>query len=143
MKKVSPNTHCPCGSHQKYKKCCSPYHKGAQPKNALLLMKSRYSAFVAGESHYILKTTHPRNPSYTTETSHWLKDIDSFSKYTKFLGLDIIEFIDGEDEAFVTFRARLSSGTMVEKSHFLKIEGKWLDVDGIFLDLAIRRITLV
>lgn len=125
MKKLSPNAPCPCGSNQKYKKCCAIYHKGALSKNALLLMKSRYSAYAAGNSKYIIKTTHPNNPEYIADSKSWKDSINAFSKHTQFLGLEILEFIDGEEEAFVMFKAKLSSGDMVEKSRFLKVENQW------------------
>ena len=49
MKKFSINSPCPCGSGGKYKKCCQKYHKGALAKDALTLMKSRYSAYALNE----------------------------------------------------------------------------------------------
>lgn len=131
MAKVSPNIPCPCGSGKKYKKCCAIYHKGALAPNALALMKSRYSAFAVGDSSYIMKTTHPDNDDYTTQSSEWKTAIDSFSRHTGFLGLQIVAFEDGENEAFVTFVASLSSGPLHEKSRFLKEDGKWLYVDGV------------
>lgn len=134
MGRFSPNELCPCGSKKKYKKCCSIYHKGALPSTALLLMKSRYSAYVVGDSSYIIKTTHPDNPDYTTDIKSWEASILNFSKQTNFLSLEIIDFIDGEEEAFVTFNARLSSGNLKEKSRFLKLHGRWFYVDGAFYD---------
>ena len=132
MKKTSPNSPCPCGSKKKYKKCCQPYHKGAKAKTALLLMKSRYSAYAVGESNYIVKTTHPNNPDFTDNIKAWRESIKSFSEVTDFLGLEILEFVDGENEAFVTFKALLSSGEMVERSRFLKEGGEWLYERGEF-----------
>ncbi|MDM5272702.1 YchJ family metal-binding protein [Sulfurovum sp. zt1-1] len=131
MAKVSPNIPCPCGSQKKYKKCCAIYHKGALAQDALSLMKSRYSAFATGDADYIIKTTHPENPDYTLDRKSWKNDIDLFSKHTEFLGLKIIEFVDGEEEAYVAFEASLSSGPLIEKSRFLKREGRWLYVDGL------------
>ena len=125
---------CPCDSGNKYKKCCSKYHKGAFSPDALSLMRSRYSAYAVRDSSYIIKTTHPDNPDYTSNIKNWEDSILSFSKQTNFLGLEIIEFIDGEEEAFVTFNARLSSGELKEKSRFLKCYGHWLYVDGAFSD---------
>lgn len=126
MKKRSPNTPCPCGSKQKYKKCCQVYHKGANPKTALLLMKSRYSAYAVGESAYIVKTTHEDNEQYMDDVKAWRQSIDAFTKTTDFLGLEILDAIEGEEESFVTFKALLSTGEMMEKSRFLKVEGRWL-----------------
>ena len=131
MARISPNSPCPCGSKKKYKKCCGIYHKGVFAPNALALMKSRYSAYAAGNSDYIIKTTHPHNPDYTAETVTWKKEIGLFAAHTEFLGLKIIEVIDGEEEAYVTFEASLSSGPLHDKSRFLKHEGRWLYLDGV------------
>jgi len=131
--KISPNAPCPCHSGEKYKKCCQPYHKGILPSNAQKLMRSRYSAFALELSNYIMATTHPNNPDYTENKEIWNKHILEFSQTTRFLGLKISEFIDGESEALVTFEAKLDSGILKEKSRFLKVEGKWLYVDGEFL----------
>ncbi|MBD3789380.1 MAG: SEC-C domain-containing protein [Campylobacterales bacterium] len=133
MAKFSPNASCPCGSKLKYKKCCAIYHKGAWASNALALMKSRYSAYVFGNADYIIQTTHRDNSDYTSDTTEWKASILEFSHQTNFLNLEIIEFIDGPSEAFVTFEADLSSGLLKEKSRFLKTDGRWLYADGIFL----------
>ena len=131
MKKTSPNSPCPCSSKNKYKKCCLIYHKGTKPKTALLLMKSRYAAFAVDDARYIVKTTHENNPDFTTDVQIWKEGIKSFTTNTEFLGLEILEFIDGEKEAYVTFKASLSSGDMTEKSRFLKVDGLWLYESGI------------
>ena len=132
MKKTSPNTPCPCGSHVKYKKCCAIYHKGALAKTALLLMKSRYAAYAVGDASYIVKTTHSNNSDYIEDSKAWKESINLFCQGTEFLGLEILEFIDGEEEAFVTFKAILSSGDMIEKSRFLKVDGLWLYEQGFY-----------
>ncbi len=126
MKKTSPNTPCPCGSKNKYKKCCQTYHKGAKPKTAFLLMKSRYTAYAVGDSAYIVNTTHENNAQYMSDKKAWKKEIDLFVEQTRFEGLEILEVLEGAEEAFVTFRASLSSGLMTEKSRFLKVNGVWL-----------------
>ena len=130
--KISPNTTCPCHSGEKYKKCCQPYHKGMLPSNALKLMRSRYSAYALGLIEYIMATTHPNNPDATIALSDWQRSITEFSKTTQFIGLKILEFVDGEDESFVTFEAQFNHGSMKEKSRFLKINGKWLYESGCF-----------
>jgi SEC-C motif-containing protein len=124
--KISVNSLCPCHSDKKYKKCCQPYHKGANPPNAMLLMRSRYSAFALGNAEYIMATTHPDNPDHTQDTQMWKKDILEFCYNTVFTGLSIMEFCDGENEAFVIFKASLGDTQFVEKSRFLKVGVKWL-----------------
>jgi SEC-C motif-containing protein len=130
--KISPNAPCPCHSGKKYKQCCQPYHKGILPATALLLMRSRYSAYALGLADYIIKTTHEENPDFTTDTAKWRESILEFCRTTRFEGLRIIGFIDGENEAFVTFEAHLSHGIMREKSRFLKENGRWLYESGDF-----------
>ena len=62
----------------------------------------------------------------------------NFSKNTRFEKLEILEFIDGEVESFVTFKATLFQDkndiSFIEKSRFLKTEGIWKYVDGQFID---------
>jgi len=132
MKKISSNTLCPCGSRLKYKKCCLIYHKGALAKTAELLMRSRYSAYAVGDSAYIIKTTHPNHSDYSTDVKQWKESINEFSQQTQFLSLSVMEFIEGEVVSFVRFKAELSSGVMIEKSRFLKVEGQWLYESGEF-----------
>ena len=131
MAKYSPNLPCLCQSGYKYKKCCARYHKGAVVKNALLLMRSRYSAYAVGDSAYIMRTTHPENPDFSEDITTWRTSIDLFCQQTEFENLEILEWSDGTEEAFVTFRATLSSGVMIEKSRFLQVSERWLYVDGI------------
>lgn len=131
MKKLSPNAPCPCGSRLKYKKCCRLYHQGARAKDALTLMRSRYSAYAAGDASYIIRTTHPKNPDYRENRQQWRQEITQFCRETAFLGLEIVAFDDGEEEAFVTFKAKLSSGLLYEKSRFRKEAGAWLYLDDV------------
>lgn len=130
--KISSNALCPCHSGKKYKLCCQPYHRGILPSTAEKLMRSRYSAFALGIADYIMDTTHPNNTDYTKDKENWRKSILNFAQNTRFLGLKISEFIDGNEEAFVTFEAILGGGSLCEKSRFLQVEGKWLYVSGEF-----------
>lgn len=136
--KFPPNNPCPCGSQKKYKKCCKVFHDGTLPTNALELMKSRYSAFAVHKAEYIIATTHSQNQDFTSDVSSWKKGILDFCENTSFNGLEIIDFIDGELESYVTFKAILEQAnedaTFSEKSRFLKENGKWLYVDGKFID---------
>jgi len=134
LKKFSTNSLCPCGSKKKYKKCCQIYHKGAKAKTALEIMKSRYSAYAVGDAKYIIKTTHPENCDYIENRVQWIKSIKEFCQYTDFDGLEILDYKTNENEAFVTFKAMLSSGNMVEKSKFLKVNDIWLYHSGIFFN---------
>ena len=125
--KISKNSKCPCGSGKKYKECCFKFHKGSNPKNALELMKSRFSAYAVGEANYIIKTTHKNSPHFEENKKEWIKSIKEFSK-SEFKKLEIINFIDGEKEAFVKFRAYIDDCVMEEKSRFIK-KDKWYYVE--------------
>ena len=121
---------CPCGSGIDYKKCCRPFHKNKKkPKNALELMKSRYSAYAMKQAKYIIKTTHKNNPEWNNP--NWENEIKQFSQ-SEFKKLEIIEFIDGENEAFVEFKAFIDDFVIHEKSRFLK-EDVWLYESGEIL----------
>lgn len=128
--KISVNEKCPCGSGLKYKKCCLLLHKGKKAKNALELMKSRYAAYVVGDVDYIIKTTDKNNIDYKDDMTLWKEEIKSFCNNTKFLSLEIINFIDGNDEATVIFKANLQiagdDASFVEESRFNKLEDNWL-----------------
>ena len=137
--KFSPNDICPCGSLKKYKKCCKPFHdKITFPKTALELMKSRFSAFAVLIADYIIFTTHENNSDYISDLKSWNQDIMNFSKNTRFERLEILDFIEGEVESFVTFKATLFQDntdiSFIEKSRFLKVEDKWLYIYGQFID---------
>ena len=127
---------CPCGSGIEYKRCCKIYHEGRLPEDALALMKSRYTAYSRCMADYIIKTTHPENPSFTLNTEEWKGSIESFSMNTNFLKLEIIEFVGGDDESFVTFKAHLKNNnkitSFIEKSRFVKKQGRWLYHSGDF-----------
>ena len=134
MPLIGPNAPCPCGSGIKYKKCCRPYHRGKLAPDALTLMKSRYSAYAAGEVEYLIATTHPDHPEMQKDRQKWKKEILDFCRMERFEGLEILEWEPGEEEAFVTFIAHLGSGSMRERSRFLRRENRWLYHSGHFPD---------
>ena len=129
---ISPNSSCPCGSKLKYKKCCQKYHKGALAKDALTLMRSRYSAYVAGDANYIIKTTHPQNSEFNRDKKLFRDEIKRFCNSSEFIKLEILEYIEGNDESYVTFKAILKNSILFEKSKFIKVDGKWLYLSGEF-----------
>ncbi len=135
--KFSVNSLCPCGSQNKYKKCCKIFHDGKNPKNALELMKSRYSAYAVGNSKYIMDTTDINNKEYNSHRISWEQNIQNFMKDSDFKSLEIIEFIDGMIEAYVTFKANIdinkNDSSFCEKSKFVKQNDKWLYLSGEFI----------
>lgn len=121
---------CPCYSGIPYSLCCEPYHKGKPAPRAELLMRSRYSAYALHLIDYIIKTTHPKNPSHATQQDLWRKEILRFSETTSFDGLHIDSIEEGTTSAYVTFTATLTQSkhdvSFTERSLFEKVDGVWL-----------------
>lgn len=124
------NSKCPCSSGKFYNECCGKFHKGALPENALVLMRSRYTAYAMGLINYIIATTHPTSASFQWDLAKWTEQLNHFCSSTTFQKLEIIEFIDGEEIAWVTFKAHLNrdnkDASFTERSRFLKVDQRWL-----------------
>ena len=131
--KISVNDPCPCDSKQKYKKCCQSYHKGANAKEPLALMRSRYSAYVLGFAKYIMKTTHTSNVDYKEDIQTWEEDIKDFIQSPQFEGLTILDHYDN----IVVFKAHMKQRgldvSFIEKSEFIQENGKWYYLKGEFI----------
>ncbi|MBQ0862659.1 YchJ family protein [Streptomyces smyrnaeus] len=121
-------TDCPCGAGR-YAQCCGRAHRGeAAPATPEELMRSRYSAFVLGDTAYLLRTWHP-------ETRPATLDLTGGPRWT---GLEILDTTGGSAfhrEGTVTFRAHHlgtggEPGTQEERSRFVRVDGVWMYVDG-------------
>ncbi|WP_336321932.1 YchJ family protein [Streptomyces lavendofoliae] len=119
---------CPCGLPAAYAACCGRFHSGeALAPTAELLMRSRYSAFVAGDEPYLLRTWAPA-------TRPAAVDFDPAMRWT---GLEIVATTGGtlfHTTGTVTFVARCTHrgepGAMREHSRFERAGGAWVYVDG-------------
>lgn len=120
---------CPCGTGKPYEECCKPYHEGKLPENALVLMRSRYTAYVLDLPDYIISTTHPASSAYSPNKLSWRRGISEFSKSCNFQKLETFDFKENGAMATVTFTAVISKGeedaTFTERSYFEKIGQKW------------------
>ena len=90
-------------------------------------MRSRYTAFVLGDTAYLLATWHPDHRPATLE-------LDS---RTKWLGLEVRTHRElSVDEAAVEFVARSSLGGRASRLHevsrFRREKGQWYYLDGEF-----------
>jgi len=98
-------------------------------------MRSRYAAYSLQLVDYIIQTTHPSNELFKKTEKEMRKNILEFSQNTSFIGLEILDFQDGEKEAFVTFKALLAQKghdvSFQEKSRFLRENGRWLYVNAV------------
>lgn len=137
---MSQVSKCPCKSGQLYKQCCKRLHEGGAAKTALELMRSRFSAYALRLVDYVIDTTHPENSGRQSNIKAWRKDLLKFADQTRFDGLEISDFTDGESIATVTFTAHLRQGnqntSFTEKSTFEKIDGRWLYKSGVMQGMA-------
>ncbi|MBP7597914.1 YchJ family protein [Pseudoxanthomonas mexicana] len=121
---------CPCGTDRAYAACCGRYHAGEAAPDAEALMRSRYSAFVTGNADYLRATWHP-----DTRPDELGLDAPGAQK-TTWLGLTVKSHrVTGPETAEVEFvaRYRVGGGSAVrlhERSRFVRIDGRWLYVDG-------------
>ncbi len=119
---------CPCGSGESFADCCRPFLKGElEPPTAEALMRSRYTANVRRDARYLERTWHE-----ATRPSGM--DVDA----VEWRGLDVIGATGGgpgDDTGTVTFVAHhstgaISTGQLRETSRFVKVDGRWVYVDG-------------
>ena len=115
---------CPCGSGAMYAACCGPLHDGNQAaRTAEQLMRSRYSAFVVGDTAYLARTWHPRTRP---------ADLDATGG-PAWQGLAVIATADGREGdsvGEVEFQAAHDGGVLHERSRFIRRAGRWVYVDG-------------
>ncbi|MBH0115378.1 YchJ family protein [Salinibacterium sp. NG253] len=120
---------CPCQSLETYDDCCGRFHRGeALAPTAERLMRSRYSAYVRGETDYLLQTWHPSTRPATLEL-----DAD-----VRWFRLDIVARTGGsmfDSQGTVEFRAHYrndgSADQQHENSSFVRENGAWLYVDAV------------
>jgi len=129
--KPAPNAPCPCGSGQKLKRCCRPFHRGAPAPTPEALMRSRYAAYVTGAVDYVIETTDPTGPQHHPDRAAWAREVEAFCRATRFEGLEVLDAPAPEgDRGWVTFRARLTRDghdvSFAERSEFRRREGRWL-----------------
>ena len=127
-------TFCPCFSGKTYLECCESVIKGESATTALILMRSRYTAYYFRNAEYIFKTTHPK-----TRANSSLSEIEKWANETSWTKLEIVKVEKGgklDLWGIVEFKAHFIDGNGVhqihqEKSNFLKEGEKWYYVDGI------------
>ena len=120
---------CPCGSGLPLGECCGRLHDGsADAATAEQLMRARYSAFVLGDSSYLLETWHA-----TTRPRSLVLDPG-----VRWTGLDVLATTGGgllSSAGTVEFRAHYevhgSAAAQHELSRFVRDGGRWRYLDGV------------
>jgi SEC-C motif domain protein len=128
MPSPRPHAACPCESGDTYAGCCGQWHgglaAGVHAPTPEALMRSRYSAYVAGQIAYLLATWHPSTSPGELEL--WP---------VKWLGLEVRHAEATGEAGVVEFvaRHRDSSGRaqrLHEMSRFVRENGRWYYIDG-------------
>jgi SEC-C motif-containing protein len=89
-------------------------------------MRSRYSAYVVGDTAYLTSTWHPRTRPERLD----------LAGAPAWQGLTVIATADGREgdaEGEVEFRADFAGGSLHERSRFVRRAGRWVYVDGVQL----------
>ncbi|MFX0594960.1 YchJ family protein [Melissospora conviva] len=118
---------CPCGLGLPYDECCGPLHGGQAAASAEALMRSRFSAFALGDAAYLLRSWHS-----TTRPARLL--LDPRQRWTRLevLGTEAGGLLDST--GVVEFRAHYrepgETGSVHERSRFVREHGHWVYLDG-------------
>ncbi|MFI6366504.1 YchJ family protein [Nocardia sp. NPDC050630] len=119
---------CPCKRGEAFGACCGPVLAGERSAaTAEALMRSRYTAFVVGDTEYLLRSWHPRTRPKTLEL-----DPDQ-----RWLFLEILRTERGgpfDDTGIVEFIAHYKTdrrGSLHEVSTFTRVDGAWVYLDGV------------
>jgi len=131
---------CPCGSEKDINECCGAIISGR--KEALTaeeLMRSRYTAFTRADINYLVKT---QSPAAGLRKEKERKKLKRWAQSVEWLYLSVSKVIDGgedDDSGKVIFRAFYIQNeeydNIYEESMFEKIDGRWVYIDGIDLNM--------
>lgn len=121
---------CPCRRGEPFDSCCGPILAGTRPApTAETLMRSRYTAYVVGDTDYLLRSWHPNTRLDSLEL-----DPDQ-----RWLFLEIVGTQRGgpfDDNGTVEFIAHYKldgvRDAMHELSTFVRVDGAWVYLDGTF-----------
>ncbi len=126
---------CPCGSNKTYLLCCGPLHTGTQKaQNPEELMRSRYSAFVMGESEYLFKTSLARH-----HAPDELDQLKAAMGQVEWLKLEVLDAYGDSVEFKAYFRDENGVSMMHEKSKFVFEEEAWSYDEGTLFNTKIER----
>mgnify|MGYP003642343631 CR=1 FL=1 len=120
---------CYCGSTNSFEDCCAPYIKNNKTaETAVVLMRSRYAAYVTQQADYLVNTTHS-----STRKLHSKSAILDWSQSNQWIKLEVLN----ATSTTVEFKAYyVDSDQQMQIHHeystFKEENGKWFYVDGSF-----------
>lgn len=130
MAKTDKMPACPCGSGAAFALCCHRFLAGeALPQTPLELMRSRYTAYTCHNSRYIGQTWYPGSRP---------EGIIHIDPAIKWIRLEIIRHQISQNDGLVEFIAHCKINGRAQKMHetsrFLKENGQWYYLDGLFTE---------
>lgn len=126
---------CPCCSGKTFEKCCELVIQNMSASTAEELMRSRYTAYATGNVTYLIETTHS-----STRAKFDPIEMDRWSRENAWDKLEVVDVQGGDkrdSNGVVEFKATYvdASGenqTHHERSDFIKEDGTWYYIDGIY-----------
>jgi SEC-C motif-containing protein len=126
---------CICGLNKDFNECCGAIiSRKCTASSPEELMRSRYSAYVQSDAHYLLFSTAQEN-----QFSEDIKLIEEFCASVTWLKLDVLES-KADTVAFKAYyKDKESIKVLHEKSNFIKEDGVWKYKDGELYNSKIER----
>ena len=127
---------CSCGSGRPYAACCEPFHAGGEPPDAVLLMRSRYAAFVRGEHDYLFRTLHRDHDDHALGARAFRARLEKSARRTRYKALVVLDHAspDSDGVARVLFSASVmregKDASFVELSSFAHDGQGWRYLTG-------------
>ncbi|HVE83397.1 MAG TPA: YchJ family metal-binding protein [Myxococcales bacterium] len=109
---------CPCGSGQRYRACCRPFHDGAEPPDPVALMRSRFSAFAVGEAGYVWRTLHPEHPDRARGERDFVSSVRKARQAMRYVRLRVLDHGESEVLFHAEIYERGKERSFVELSRF-------------------------
>jgi len=128
-----------------YHKCCGRLHHDSQAwanASASQVVRARYTAYAKRHVDFIVQSTHPNNPNFDRDVTHWKETIES-NCYDNFLLNRCIILDENEQQAnntaIVKFLAHMTHRETRERTAFVETStferdattGAWLYRDGV------------
>ncbi len=92
-------------------------------------MRARYSAFVMGETRFLLETTHPDYVRTKPDPARWRAEVEATVRDVRFTHLAVLQEHSEGDRGEVRFVATMRRGALEkeigEDSSFVREGGRW------------------
>lgn len=138
VRNVGRNDNCPCGSGNKFKKCCGPYLDGLSwPPTPEALMRSRFTAYVVGAVRHLYRTVDSENEEIAgVPYEEFARDTAAYCRQITFSDLTIHEVWPESEEGIakvlftVTYTSGPQSDSLTELAEFVRRDGNWIYLRG-------------